>query len=256
MNALEADLLFKSGQGLADTLLRSRMIEEDRRARQEALGLRRQESELDRTERGVDRAMREEEMGENRADRADARKTRQVSLEAQKAHQDRILALQKEQNADNRMKMGIELLTDMNKTGQLTDEGIEVMGRKFSELFAPAGLEVKLFRRAEPPEPTSKDMGGGVRAVYMPGGKETHVIDERSTLQEEQDDFGGPPVRKVTRKVGPKELQEAIGNAERGTRSAESGVFKDEAAARAAGHKAGDIVQLMLNGKPTRVRLK
>lgn len=128
--------------GLSQSLLQNRMLEERRRQHADSLGLRRQENEADREERGLDRRMREEELGENRKLRTD-------ELVERRAHQARIEALQKEGNADKRMAMGIDLLKEMNSTGQLTDEGINVMGQKFSAMFAPAGLEVKLFRRAQ-----------------------------------------------------------------------------------------------------------
>lgn len=288
---------------------------------------------LNERERGarldLDREMmglRKEEMGLRRGEAADTKANRGLLLQSQAAHQQRLEAIQKEGNETKRNQMYLEILGEMNKSGQLTDEGILALQKAFNQQFGATGLGVKLFRRAEPPTPTSADMGGGVRAIYMPGGKETHVIDERETVTEEADALGGEPTRRVQRKMAPgessklapkpapesveaalregklapmqkeltghldeikkgdtdygflngkdrvarvKELQARMAEldlpeakltnkpaAEVTGQAGEVPTFATEAEARTAGKKAGDIVRLMIDGKPTRVRLK
>lgn len=290
---------------------------------------------LNERERGarldLDREMmglRKEEMGLRRNDASEARANRGLLLQSQAAHQQRLEAIQKEGNETKRNQMYLEFLGELNKTGQLTDEGLAKMEEKFNEQFGSTGLGVKLFRRAEPVEPTSKDMGGGVRTIYMPGSKEAHVIDERETVTDKIPGTETEPERSVQRRMAPgeaskltpkpaavedsleaalkegkqapfktelkghldeikkgdtnygfldrksrvervKELQRQMAeldlpeakltNKPPGEVSGQPGelpTFATEAEARTAGKKAGDIVRLMIDGKPTRVRLK
>jgi hypothetical protein len=200
MNIAEAELLDRSMGRLSDTLLRNRMMSEDKRRYETGLGLQRDDIA---SRMGLQR----DELTARMADREDARENRRLVLEGQAAHQKRIEEIQKEGNESKRNQMYLEFLGDLNKTGQLTDEGLGVMEQKFNEQFGQAGLGVKLFRRAAPTEPTVKDLGGGVRSVFMPGSKDQTVIDDRATVTEDPGDGLTGPTRKVTRRVAP----EAVG---------------------------------------------
>lgn len=151
MNAIEAQLLNNAFEGLGRGVIARRQFEEQERARQGHEDLERQMLAL----RG------QEEQGRE-ADRSDLRANRRTALEAQKAHQDRLEAIQKEGNADKRNAMAFSLLRDMNKNGQLTPEGLQVIEGKFNEMFGPAGIGVKLFQQPTPPTPhTYRDPDSG-----------------------------------------------------------------------------------------------
>lgn len=277
----EMELLNRSMSDLAGTLQRNRALNADERER-------RMREALERESLGL----RREELGLRREDQADARKTRQMGLDAAMKHQGRLEALQKEENADKRAKLGMDFLAELNKSGQLTDEGIAAMQEAFSKQFAPAGLQVKLFRAAEPAAGSfTEDPETGER--FYNRGKQTFKSGTtRAEVTEEEDPLTGETKRRVKRRVKPGELDAAMrggagstagmeepepedlpgdripvhgppglpaelsGAAPRVRPAAEPETFETEAAARKAGRKAGDVVRLVLNGKPTLVRLK
>lgn len=278
----EMELLNRATGDLADTFTRNRALRadvEDRRRRAK-----------------LDEAMLEERRGE----RADAQSTRREYLGAQASHQGRLEALQKEGNADRRLKLGLDFLSELNKNGQLTDEGIRAMEAKFSETFAPAGLGVKLFRAAPADggsvqydeDPVSGERTARLGKILRGSGRNPEK--DFGTLTEEPDAMTGDVKRRVTRTLKKGELDRLMRGqagedtegtetaitqeeAEAGggipahvpdlpagtpspvrpaTGAAEPKTYPSEAAARAAGHKSGDVVRLVLNGRPTLVRLK
>lgn len=169
------------------------------------------------SDRLLSEAMRRDTLGLQRdeltsrdADRSDARENRRLSLEAQGGHQQRLEAIQKEGNETKRNQQYLQFLGELNKSGQLTDDGLAKMEEAFNQQFGDAGLGVKLFRRAEPVEPTSKDMGDGVNAYWMPGSKAARFMDSSATVTEEPDEMGGGVKRKVTRKVPVGDLDAAM----------------------------------------------
>lgn len=271
-----------------------------------------------RTRTGLDRemmALRLQEHGLRREDAADARSVRREGLQAGAAHQKRLEELAKEGNADKRAKMGLDFLAELNKSGQLTDEGLKAMEGKFGEMLGGAGIGVKLFRAAETKGVKEYQHPRTKREFISYGNTLLPADEPTDTITEEIDELSGEPKRKVTRRVkpgdleaamkagvggaspsGPTSIEERIAAAKRGhletqieeqiqaigkgdpgaglfsksreqiirdlqgkmpgAAAAQPPQFPTEAAARAAGHKAGDVVRLMLNGRPTLVRLK
>lgn len=140
----EMELMRRSFGDLADTFQRNRAMastERERRARE---------------------ALEREELGLRREESAGARAHRKLTLESQMAHQSRLEALQKEENADKRVKMALDFLADMNKSGQLTVEGIAAMQRNFEESpfgkqLAGAGLGMKLFQKVPTKAPRTPE---------------------------------------------------------------------------------------------------
>ena len=228
MNALEANLLDRSMDRFGDTLLQNRLMKQ----RQE--------------DQALQNAMRQEQIGLQRDeltarkdDMADAKKNRGLALASQEAHQQRLQAIQSEGNETKRNQMYLEFLGELNKTGQLTDEGLATMEEKFNEQFGQTGLGVKLFRRAEPPKRDGFETrdshnikqaealreraqaalrnGGGDEserlnrlAEQLERGVGRPLEDDRVTITEgigESDLPGGDPPVKVTRKVAPDELE-------------------------------------------------
>jgi hypothetical protein len=213
MNIAEAELLDRSMGRFGDTMLRNRMMAEDSRrfdatrAAQadeltQRMKLQREELESRDAER-LDRGL----------DRADMQETRRLTLEEQRAHQQRLETIGKEGNETKRNQMYLEMLGELNKTGQLTEEGLGKMEDAFNKQFKVAGLGVKLFRQAKLPEPTSKDMGNGVRAIYVPGSTSAHVIDDRNVLTDETEDDTGTKT-KTQRKVTDADLNRSMVDAE------------------------------------------
>lgn len=214
--------------------------------------------DLDREMMGL----RKEEMGLRRGEAADSKANRGLMLQSQAAHQQRLEAIQKEGNETKRNQMYLEFLGELNKSGQLTDEGLSVMEQKFNEQFGPTGLGVKLFRRAEPPTPTSKDMGGGVRTIYIPGSKEAHVIDERETVTDKIPGTDTEPERSVQRRVAPGEAAKlapkpaAAESIEDALKAGQRAPMQKELTGHLDEIKKGDTDYGFLNGKSRVERVK
>lgn len=188
MNIAEAQLLTGGLDNITNVLLRKRAAE------QQAL------------EHGQELDLRREELGLRRGDLADARSTRQAALEAQAAHQQRLEALQKEGNADKRAEMGLKFLSELNKSGQLTDDGLARMEQVFNDKLGGTGLGVKLFRAPEAKTPAPYESPTGTPyTVY--GNTILRDTDPRADVTLERDDVTGELRPKTIRqRMKPEEI--------------------------------------------------
>lgn len=190
MNIAEAQLLNSSLGDLTNVLLRKRAAE------QQAL------------EHGQELDLRREELGLRRDDQSDARATRKAALEAQAAHQQRLEELQKEGNADKRAEMGLKFLSDLNKSGQLTDDGLARMEQVFNEKLGGSGVGVKLFRAAPStatePQPWKHPRTGKEFVTF--GKTLLNAEEPYATVTEEQDPMTGALSKKIQRRVRTSDL--------------------------------------------------
>lgn len=190
MNALEANLLDRSVGRLSDTLITNRQM--DQRAKEAA----------------VRSALESDALDVRREDNADARDNRRLSLEAQKAHQARLETIGKEANASKRNQQYLEFLAELNKSGQLTDDGLSRMEDAFNDQFGAAGLGVKLFRTAPQKTPTAYKSPSGTDYTVF-GNTMQRDFDPRVTVTEETDEMGNPK-RKIQRRVNPADLDKEM----------------------------------------------
>lgn len=137
----EMELLNRAMGDLSGTFQRNRLMSEDARSRRvresmekELLGQRR--SEFDQT------------TGQRKKEFEAEQTHRKSQADALEAHRKRLEAIQATRRADERQAKVLEFLGDMNKSGQLTDDGLATLNAKFSEMLGAAGLGVKLFRVA------------------------------------------------------------------------------------------------------------
>lgn len=173
---------------------------------------RREQAEREALEREL-LGLRREGLDLQRGDAADARESRRMNFEGNKAHQERLEEIRKEANADRRAQMGLEFLGDLNRNGELTDEGIEAMNAKFNEMFSKAGLGVTLFRKPDPaadgygePRNWENPKTGRNYSVY---GKSMLPADRtHATLTEEVDPLTGETTRRISRSLTKEELAE------------------------------------------------
>jgi len=149
----------------------------------------------------------------------------------------------------------------------------EAPKRKISRKMSPADLEKAMAAAAaakaaagngDPLEeamqegrnaPFKKEMDAHLKAIKE-GDSDYGLLnmkDRPERVRELQQKIGAVPaggrVPRITELQGPN-------SAGAGSSGGAEATFETEAAARAAGKKAGDVVRLMLNGKATRVRLK
>lgn len=300
MNIAEANLLDRSFDRLGDTLLRNRMLAEQQREREAAMG-------LQRDELASRMRLQRDELAGRTADREDARENRRLMLETQREMAANLAKYREAMaNAANeKERWGI--LVEMSKNGMLTEEGIAKMNEEAGKMYKEIGVGVKLFKL---PETTGapqvwEDEPSGRRFGYRPGSKEMHdLTPNMGTMTEEEDPETGRIKRRWRRRLSPKDLikppvepvidetggptpeeeaqlneimsrpevpasqpaariKQRIQELQRVPPTIEGAgaagavpEFQTEDAARAAGHKAGDVVRLMINGKMTKVRLK
>lgn len=182
MTIQELELLNRSMQGLGDTFQQNRLMRDRNRQweteREDRVADRTTRADLDRKLLGL----REQELQAGTADREDARANRKLSLEAQQAHQQRLEAISKEQNETRRQQMYLEFLGELNKTGQLTDDGLAKMEEAFNKQFGAAGLGVKLFRKAEQPGKPARV----TQKMTLPGSEEPAEVTREMSVDELQ----------------------------------------------------------------------
>lgn len=222
MNVAELNALNDAVGGLSNTLLASRRLNQEGRESTAKLGLERELMGQRRGESADKLALEREMMGLRRDDMADQRANRKTALESQTAHEQRLEAISKEGNETKRNQMYLEFLGQLNKTGQLTDEGLGKMEEAFNKQFGASGLGVKLFRK--PPEepgitydedPVSHHRFARHGKTVLNSGQNPNS--GIGTMTEEEDPSGGPPKRTFRRTLqltpGAPEPDSAMGGA-------------------------------------------
>lgn len=125
--------------------------------------------------------------------------------------------------------------------GEVTEEADPITGKvtqKFRRKLTPAELKAAMEGRVVEDEAAGPDEA------------QQSEIDEIMSRPAVNASQSAPDIK---RRISAMQEAPAI---EGGGAAGEMPTFADEREARAAGYKAGDIVRLRLNGKPTRVRLK
>lgn len=296
MNIAEAQLLDRSFDRLGDTLLRNRMLEEQKRERAATLGLQRDEL----TSR---MSLQRDELAARTADREDMRENRRLTLDNQREDAANLAKYREAMAAAKTEEDKMQLWSELLKSGSLDQTGLDAMAAEMSKKL---GVQVKLAMPEKVGAPQVwEDEPSGRRFGFRPGSKEMHdLTPNMGTVTEEEDPETGQIKRRYQRRLSPKDLikppfEPVINEAGGPTPEEEAQLneimsspevsasqpadrikqriqeiqrvpptiegagaagaipeFQTEAAARAAGHKAGDVVRLMLNGKMTKVRLK
>ncbi len=187
MNIAEANLMQGSLDDLSRSILQDRMLK--MRASENADKNKLASRELD---------LREQDLSDSRDNRRLALETQRGRYAEQQAHEQRLEALSKEGNADRRMKMGLDLLKELNDSGQLTDEGLNAMNQTFSKMFAPSGIGVKLFKTSPAREPRAWTSPAGQHYSIF-GNTMMRDADPRPEVTMERDPFSGEMAPKSIR---------------------------------------------------------
>lgn len=276
MNIAEANLLDRSFDRLGDTFLRNRMLEEQKREREANLGLQR------------------DEVASRMADREDMRENRRLTLAAQREAAANLAKYREAMATAKTEKDKMQLWSDLLKSGSLDQSGLDAMAAEMSKILGVQvklamppekgfntreGHNLQLAEQYRERARAALRNGAGDESERFnaiadrlerggtPADEQTATITRR-IMADGADPFG-EPLATVTRKVPVRDLdsemrkiqppQPAAAAAPAAAPAAATGAvpeFQTEDAARAAGHKAGDIVRLMINGKSTKVRLK
>lgn len=295
MNIAEAQLLDRSFDRLGDTFLRNRMLEEQKRERAASLGLQRDELTarmgMQRDELAGRTADRED-MRENRRLTLDNQREATANLAkyreamaSAKTEEDKMQLwseLLKSGSLDQSgldamaqemsKKLGVQVKLAMPKdigAPQVWED--TPSGRRFG--YRPGSKEMhdltpnmgtvteeedpltgemrRKFTRRLSPTDLQKTTAPAVNEAAGPTPEEEAQLNEIMGRPEVP---ASQPAANIKQRI--QELQRVPPTIEGAGAAGGIPEFQTEAAARSAGHKAGDVVRLMINGRMTKVRLK
>ena len=286
MNVSEANLLLGSLDDLSRTLMANKLEKRRGEEAQQRIGLAGQEMDLRREDQTLDRQQRTD-ANANMAKYHDATLAgREKDAAALAKYRDSMTAAKSDEDK-------FKIFTDMVKAGAVTPQSLDAMSKAMSQKL---GVEVQLKLPDKQAFDTREGHNLALAEKYRDranaarrngGGDEAERFlsiadrlerggqpepEETAELTEEMgaiDPLSGKGEATLRRKLRGADIESALkgfggGRAGAGAPAATGAggapaaepQFNSEAEARAAGHKAGDIVRLMLDGKPTRVRLK
>lgn len=198
----EMELLNRGMENLAGTFQRNRTLTEaERRAK-------------------ADEALQREMLGQRRQEHSDTLGLHRETAASTAEHQKVLEQIQRESKAlqerHYKLMAGTGLLTQLQKglaEGTIKPEALKAAVGE-NPLLKELGLGVDIFQA--PPADVGApevwdDKASGRRFAYRKGSKEMHdLTPNAATVREEPGEFGGPPKRTITRRLGPADLQAAM----------------------------------------------
>ena len=288
MNALEANLLDRSIGRFGDTLLQNRMMSEQQKERELQRAMRGEELAFQREQAGTANTFRERSLQQQGEATRSLDEYRKAMTEA-KGEEEK-LKLWSEMLKSG--VLGPEGLDAMSKA--MSDKlGVQVIlkmpeadaepkvwedkhsGRRWA--YRPGSKELhdltpNVGEAVEETDPLTGEVKQRIRRKLTPADLKAamegrQVVDEAAGPTADQEAEieeimsrpavnASQPAADIKRKIGRITAMQEAPAIEGAGAAGEMPVFANEMEARAKGYKAGDIVRLRLNGKPTRVRLK